>query len=228
MSSPAVIVMCKAPRAGEAKTRLAPALGAEGAAALAARLFADVCAAAAQIAPELFVAYAPADGRAPLEELLRERGVTGVGWIEQHGSDLGGRLADAFARAFAAGLGPIVALGADSPTLPPAYVSRALEALASGRADMALGPTEDGGYYLVGLARPAPDIFRAVEWSTPRAYAQTAAGAARLDLRLLQLPAWYDVDTPADLRRLRAELSHDERARLLAPATHEWLKERGP
>jgi rSAM/selenodomain-associated transferase 1 len=228
MTSPAVIVMCKAPRAGEAKTRLAAVLSDAGAAALAACFFVDACACALAAADELVVAYAPADGRAPLEELLRGRDAGGhvarVLWLAQRGRDLGERLTSAVARAFDAGLGPVAVLGTDSPTLPPAYVARALFALAREEADAALGPAADGGYYLVGLARPAPELFRRVEWSTPRAYAQTAANAARLGLRLLELPPWYDVDTPADLERLRAELSADGPARRRAPETYAWLK----
>jgi rSAM/selenodomain-associated transferase 1 len=226
MSSPAVVIMCKAPRAGESKTRLAPLVSGEGAAALAGRFFADAAASLGRVAAALFVAYAPADGRAALEEALRGRADgPGPRWLRQRGRDLGERLAAVVEEVFGLGCGPVAVVGADSPTLPPAYVARALDALARGEWDAALGPTDDGGYYLVALNRPAPELFRGVEWSTPRAYAQTATNAARLGLRLLELPRWYDVDTPADLRRLRAELAADPAARLRAPATHEWLNE---
>jgi hypothetical protein len=120
-------------------------------------------------------------------------------------------------------LGPLLFLGADSPTLPPHNLSAALEGLAAGSADVALGGTDDGGYYAVGLRAPARGLFDSVEWSTPRAYAQTARNAARLGLRLLELPRWYDVDTPADLRRLRRELEEDEDARRRAPSTRRWM-----
>lgn len=229
MSSPAVVVMCKAPRAGEAKTRLVPFVSAVDAAQLAACFFADVAASACAPSRQLVVAYAPADGRTALAALLRGRGDGRLGlravWLEQRGRDLGARLASVVERAFGLGLGPVAVLGADSPTLPPAYVSRALDALARDEADVALGPAEDGGYYLVALRRPAPKLFREVDWSTPRAYAQTAANAARLGLRLLELPRWYDVDTPDDLLRLRDELLNDEDARRRAPASYSWLKD---
>jgi uncharacterized protein len=227
MSFPAVVIMCKAPRAGEAKTRLAPLVSAEGAAALAACFFADVAASAGAVARALFIAYAPADGRAALEEILRGGAAGAEGretlWLEQRGRDLGARLAAVVEDVFGLGFGPVAVVGADSPTLPPAYVARALDALADDAADVALGPADDGGYYLVALRRPAPELFGGVEWSTPRAYEQTAANASRLALRLLELPRWYDVDTPADLRRLRAELDADEAARRRARATHAWL-----
>lgn len=238
MSRPAVIVMAKAPRAGEAKTRLAPPLTRAEAALLASCFFADTVALARSFTvalarsfnAEVVVAYAPADGRATLEEALRvtPRGASpsDVRWLEQRGEDLGERLAGVVARAAALDLSPLVVVGADSPTLPPAFLNSALEELACGRAEVALGATEDGGYYAVGMREPAPGLFDRVEWSTPRAYAQTAANAARLGLRLLELPAWYDVDTPADLLRLRAELSSDEDARRRAPSTYKWVRAR--
>ncbi|MDT5295574.1 MAG: uncharacterized protein QOJ76_2454 [Acidobacteriota bacterium] len=221
MSRRAIIIMAKAPRAGEVKTRLVPPLTPEEAAALAACFFADAVSLARSVAGEVVVAYAPADARARLEELARG-GVTL--WLEQEGADLGARLSFVVARAAALGLGPLVLIGADSPTLPPHIPASALDALACGRADAALGPADDGGFYAAALRAPAPGLFDRVEWSTPRAYAQTARNAARLGLRLLELPRWYDVDTPADLLRLRAELASDRDARRRAPATYEWLR----
>ena len=224
MPRPAIVIMAKAPRAGEAKTRLAPPLAPEEAARLAACLFADTVSLALRTgAAAVAVAYAPADGRAALEP---HAGAEPLLWLGQEGEGLGARLSTAAERASSLGLGPLVLVGADSPTLPPAYLASALEGLAGGGADVALGPTEDGGYYAVGMRAPARGLFDAVEWSTPRAYAQTAANAARLGLRLLELPRWYDVDTPADLQRLRAELSADEEARRRAPATAGWVRSR--
>jgi rSAM/selenodomain-associated transferase 1 len=221
MSRRAIIIMAKAPRAGEAKTRLAPPLTPDEAAALAACFFADAVSLARRVTREVVVAYAPADARARLEELAH--GAVAL-WLEQEGADLGARLSSVVARAAALDFGPLVLIGADSPTLPPPVLTSALDALAQGHADAALGPAEDGGFYAVGLRAPAPGLFDHVEWSTPRAYAQTARNAARLGLRLLELPRWYDVDTPADLLRLRAEFAADEHARRRAPATYEWLR----
>ncbi|HEX8352506.1 MAG TPA: TIGR04282 family arsenosugar biosynthesis glycosyltransferase [Pyrinomonadaceae bacterium] len=231
--------MAKAPRPGGVKTRLVPPLAGPEAARLAACFFADTVALAQGVAATVLVAYAPADGRAALEEALRAAALEGgpgeetprenikrgggLLWLEQRGGDLGERLAGVVERAAALGLGPMLLVGADSPTLPPAFLAAALEGLDVGRADVALGPTEDGGYYAVGLRAPARGLFYSVEWSTPRAYAQTARNAERLGLRLLELPRWYDVDTPADLLRLRAEFADDEGARRRAPRTHAWV-----
>jgi rSAM/selenodomain-associated transferase 1 len=230
--------MAKAPRPGGVKTRLVPPLDGAEAARLAACFFADTVALALRVAAQVVVAYAPSDGRAALEDALRaaaheespreniQRGGGGVLWLEQLGDDLGERLDGVVVRAAALDLGPLLVVGADSPTLPPSFLAAALEGLAAGRADVALGPTDDGGYYAVGLREPARGLFDSVEWSTPRAYAQTARNAARAGLRLLELPRWYDVDTPADLLRLRAELSADEAARRRAPSTYEYLRSR--
>jgi rSAM/selenodomain-associated transferase 1 len=235
MSRPAVIVMAKAPRAGEVKTRLVPPLTSSEAAELSACFFADAVSLARRLTVdatvetafkatvEAVVAYAPTDGRAMLEDVLRGIGVL---WLEQEDADLGARLSSVIEGAAALDLGPLVVIGADSPTLPPSFLTTALDALARGATDIALGPAEDGGYYALALRWPAPGLFDSVEWSTPRAYEQTARNAARLGLRLLELPRWYDVDTPAELLRLAAELSADEDARRRAPATYQWLRRR--
>jgi hypothetical protein len=213
----AIVVMAKAPRSGEVKTRLSPPLSPGECAALAACFFADVTMAAAALVPTLFVAYSPAGGRDVLASLLPSR--VAARWLEQRGADLGERLAAATGEVFARGFGPIVVVGTDSPTLPPEHVAAAIRALEAGEADVTLGPADDGGYYLVGLRRTAPRLFERVEWGTPRVYEQTARNARALSLRLAELPRWYDVDTPADLERLGRELATDEDARRRAPLT---------
>jgi rSAM/selenodomain-associated transferase 1 len=220
MMRPAVIVMLKAPRAGLVKTRLTPQLSAEEAAQLAACFAQDVVRGARETQGQLIIAYAPAEGRAALETLL-----TGdLLWLEQQGRDLGERLASVAARAFELGYAPLIFLGADSPTLPPLYIEQAINALTGKAYDLALGATEDGGYYLLGLRSPAHGLFQNIEWSTPAAYAQTARNAGQLGLRLYELPRWYDVDTYTDLLRLRTEIFSDDEAQERAPATHSWLK----
>jgi glycosyltransferase A (GT-A) superfamily protein (DUF2064 family) len=97
-----------------------------------------------------------------------------------------------------------VAVNSDGPTLPAEYVARAVELLAS--CDVVIGPAEDGGYYLIGLRQEHPGLFSDIAWSSPRVAAQTLERAAALALTVARLPPWYDVDTPADLDRLRTEL----------------------
>ena len=229
----ALAVMIKVPRVGAVKTRLVPPLTGEQAASLAACFARDAASGLRRVVPEMIVAYAPSDGRAALERLFasddeRPSAPSELLWLEQRGEDLGARLEAAAAHAFGLGRGPVVIVGADSPTLPPSFVGRAVRSLAAGEADIALGPTEDGGFYLVGLSRPSPGLFQHVAWSTPSVYRQTAGNAARLGLRALELPRWYDVDTYADLLRLREEIFRDESARLRAPATHGWLLTHAP
>jgi rSAM/selenodomain-associated transferase 1 len=225
MLRPVVILMVKAPRAGLAKTRLSPALSEEDAASLAACFARDALARARMVAREVIIAYTPADARDALAELL-----TGpLIWQEQEGADLGARLEAIAAHAASLLYSPLLIMGTDSPTLPASYICMACAALAAGEADIALGPTEDGGYYLVGLRHPVPGLFKNIDWSTPRAYEQTARNAASLSLRLLSLPPWYDIDTPQDLARLRQELSNNPLAQDLAPATRQWLRRKqGP
>src|SRR5947207_11732307 len=203
MPRPVCIVMVKAPRAGAVKTRLTPPLSEAEAAALAACFARDTLGGVRRVVPEVIVAYDPPDGRAQLEALLADDSLC---WLEQRGEGLGERLPAAAAHAAALGHSPVVIVGTDSPTLPVSFVGRADNSLAEGESDIALGPTEDGGYYLVGLRQPSRGLFRNVAWGTPLAYRQTARNAAREGLSTLELPRWYDVDTPADLLRLRDEI----------------------
>jgi rSAM/selenodomain-associated transferase 1 len=219
MSRPVVVVMVKAPLPGFVKTRLAPPLTEEDAASLAACLAQDTVATAQRAVADVVIAYTPSAGRAILEPLLPP----GLHWIEQQGTDLGERLEQIVQRASRGGFGPLIITGADSPTMPASFIETACEALAGGEADVALGPTADGGYYLVGVGVDCRGLFRGVAWSTPLAYRQTADNVSRLGLRILKLPQWYDVDTPEDLMRLRDELFADEEARTRAPATYRWL-----
>jgi hypothetical protein len=216
---PAVIVMIKAPRAREAKTRLTPILSAAEAASLAACFALDAVACAKRAARDVIAAYTPADARQALESLLPHD----LLWMEQRGDHLGVRLEGALAQAAALGFSPLIVTGTDSPTLPHALIETALDALSTDAADLVLGPTEDGGYYLLGLRQPARNIFQNVAWSTSLVYRQTAANALRLGLRLCELLPWYDVDTPTDLSRLRDELHADQGARERAAATYRWL-----
>jgi rSAM/selenodomain-associated transferase 1 len=220
---PVVIVMAKAPRAGVAKTRLTPTLAPDDAAALAACFLQDAVFSARRVVRDVMVAYAPAEAREMMKAMLQGE----LLWTEQQGADLGERIETVIREASAQGFSPIVVIGADSPTLPPEFIEAAIRSLSNCEADIALGATEDGGYYLIALREPALNLFQNIEWSTPRAFEQTARNAARLGLRLKALPVWYDVDTPSDLRRLRDEFDADADASRRAPATSRWLRERG-
>jgi rSAM/selenodomain-associated transferase 1 len=122
----------------------------------------------------------------------------GVRLLAQRGEDLGARMADAFARAFARGASRVAIVGTDAPAVSRETVTEALGALDG--ADAVLGPSEDGGYYLLALREPWPGLFSGIAWSTPAVAAETRARAAALGLVLHELPARRDVDTLDDLR----------------------------
>ncbi len=219
ISADLIVVMVKAPRAGQVKTRLCPPLTGDEAASLAACFAEDVVTKARTVTGSLWIAVTPANGRQALETILP----SGLRWTLQRGTDLGDRMQAVIEEASAQGFGPIVLIGTDSPTLPPALLQMATNALHAGRADVVLGPTEDGGYYLVGVRAPIPGLFDNVAWSTARAREDTERNVAAHGHRLLRLPSWYDVDTPEDLRRLREELRNAPLAREYAPKTHRWF-----
>ena len=130
------------------------------------------------------------------------RAAAGMIRLPQSGSDLGGRLLDTFRRLFARGFRRVVVLGSDSPTLPVARLQAAFEALQKGD-EVVLGPAEDGGYYLVGATRLLPAMFGEMPWGTDRVMRATLATLERHGVRPVLLEAWYDVDLPRDLERVR-------------------------
>jgi uncharacterized protein len=197
--STALIVFAKAPVAGEAKTRLIPALGAAGAAALAERLLAhalDTAMSAGFEHVELCVAPA---ARHPA--LTRWTGLPGLALADQGDGDLGERMHRALARALRQHHRALL-IGSDVPALDVTRLTLAAAALADH--DAVFVPALDGGYALVGLCRPAPQLFTGVAWSSPQVMAQTRERARQAGLRWAELPAVADIDEPADLAHLPA------------------------
>lgn len=211
--------MMKAPRPGLVKTRLVPPLSQNEAALLATCFAQDVVNRVLRLIGDVIIAYYPVDSRAELEPILPVQ----VTWVEQRGEDLGSRLNEVSIKAYSQGFSPIVFVGTDSPTLPDSFISAAIDSLTAEESDVVLGPTEDGGYYLIGLNRPSSELLEGVAWSSSRTYTETAANAARLRMRLLELPLWYDVDTPTDLERLQREMLSEVEAQKNAPATYQWF-----
>ena len=200
----ALAVMAKVPAAGEVKTRLCPPLAPAEAAALARCFLLDRVEQLAAVADaDRLVAFAPREREAEVRALLG----AGVRLVPQAGVDLGARLDHLLTSLLVEGYPGAIAVDADSPTLPTAFVERAGRLLVEDAADVVLGPCEDGGYYLIGLRRPAPALFRAMPWSTPAVTEETVARARRLGLRLGLLPRWFDVDRGEDLERLRQPAS---------------------
>jgi uncharacterized protein len=216
---PVIVVMVKAPIAGFVKTRLTPPLSQSDAAILAQCFLKDIVDSLKQVTPKIIVAFTPPEGRVVLERSLAKQ----LLWFAQKGNDLGERLNSAVTYAHDLGFNPIIVLGADSPTIPVSFIETALNTLVRGETDVVLGPTTDGGYYLIGLNRLQPELFQHIPWSSASTFQQTARKANRLNLRLRTLPEWYDVDTPADLKTLSNELLSNPEVRGRAPATCQWL-----
>lgn len=215
---PTLIVFAREPVAGQTKTRLCPPLDGATAAALYACFLRDTLDLARRTpGVQPLIAYTPASAGPYFARLAPDLPAR-----PQVGAGLGERLANALQAALAEGR-PAAALGSDSPDLPGACLGAAFAQLAAG-ADVVLGPAADGGYYLIGLRAPQPRLLRDVPMSTPTVLADTLALAGDLGLRVALLPPWYDIDTAADLERLRANLATAPPE--VAPATRAFLAER--
>jgi rSAM/selenodomain-associated transferase 1 len=194
-----ILVFAKAPQPGAVKTRLIPALGAAGAARLHERLL------------ERTLATAAAAGVGPLElcgdlasdpVLAARAAAHGAALTAQGPGDLGARMHRAFARALASAP-HVLAVGCDCPALTPAHLRAASAALAAGQ-DAVLGPAEDGGYVLIGLARVHSALFEGIRWGGPDVAERTRASLGRLGWRWREIERLWDVDRPEDLTRVVA------------------------
>jgi rSAM/selenodomain-associated transferase 1 len=194
--------MAKAPRPGTVKTRLCPPLRATEAAALYRCFLLDKIAAVGALADaQPVIAYTPDDARAEFDGLA-----PGFSLVAQHGPDLGARLHATLAGLLGAGHSGAIAVDSDTPTLPGDFLQQAVHCLSRPGPDVVLGPTEDGGYYLIGVRRAHRELFDGVPWSTSDVLEVTLRRAADAGLRAACLPSWFDVDTPDDLERLRTVL----------------------
>lgn len=212
----ALLVIAKRPAPGQTKTRLTPPLTPEQAAELYECFLRDTLDVVRAV-PDVtrLINFAPWGAADYFAHLAPD-----FGRVPQVGVDLGERLDNALTYCLSDGFTRAVIMDSDSPTLPTKYVRKAFTALEA--ADVVLGPCEDGGYYLIGLKRPAPRLTRAVPMSTPNVLRDTLAIAAEESLTVALLPAWYDVDTAQELQRLQTELlGHPNCA---APATRAFLQ----
>ncbi|MDR3576846.1 MAG: TIGR04282 family arsenosugar biosynthesis glycosyltransferase [Anaerolineaceae bacterium] len=196
-----LIVIAKRPAPGQTKTRLIPPLLPQQAAALYECFLKDTLAIMKQVpAVQLEIAYSPENERSYFAGLAPDFGLH-----LQQGADLGTRLDHALQHYLKPGNCNVVIMDSDSPTLPAGCLVQAFTALNDG-ADVALGPCDDGGYYLIGLKQPAPRLLLEVHMSTPQVARETLALAAEEGLKANLLPTWYDIDDISTLRRLVQEL----------------------
>ncbi len=191
-----LIIFTRYPEAGKAKTRLIPALGAEGAAALHQQMTDHtlVQVQALQFQHPLCVEVRFAGGD---RDLMQRWLGTDLMYTVQGEGDLGDRMARSFQSAFNSGVDRALIIGTDCPDLDAPLLERAFRELQ--HHDLVLGPASDGGYYLIGMRRLIPQLFVNIEWSTASVLERTLAIAEELHLSFGLLPVLSDVDYPADL-----------------------------
>lgn len=216
--SRALVVVAKAPLPGLVKTRLYSYLSPAGAAGLYECLLGDIVAKLENYKEsDLWLAFTPGD-----EEYFR-RNYSALRLLDQRGKDLGERLHHVFVDLFGRGYREIVIADSDSPTVPLSSIDQAYQQLSERGCDLVLGPSEDGGYYLIGLKRAAEHIFHDIPWSTNRVLHTTLERAGELALRAGLLPPAYDIDIEDDLRRVWKDFLTLEHLRKLAPRTYGYL-----
>ena len=191
-----IVVMARAPVPGETKRRLIPAIGAERAAALHRAMIRRAVATAIESGVGPVELWCTPDTDHDVFRALRARAQ--VGLHVQVGTDLGERMH----AAIAAHPGVTAVVGTDCPFLEPDDLVRTAGILHRGDADVVVVPAFDGGYVLIGVGRPRPELFARVDWGTERVLAQTRERACAARLRLAELAARRDVDFPEDLEAL--------------------------
>ena len=193
-------VFCKFPNPGRVKTRLAEHIGAESAASLSAAFLDDLAFDFRSIGERRVLGISPADSAAYFKPFSR----FGYDLWPQPDGDLGVRMTAFFAVTLKGDDDRAVLIGSDSPTIPREYVQLAFEKLEV--SDCVIGPATDGGFYLVGLRRPATGLFQNIVWSGSNVLSQIVQRITDAGLSLALLPPWYDIDDVDDLRMLAGHL----------------------
>jgi len=209
-----LLVFAKVPRPGEVKTRLTPFLTSREAARLYDAFLRDALALYAQLEVDVQLHLAP-----PLPDEGVDDVPDRISIHEQQGDGLGPRMAHAFETAFENGYDRAAVVGTDHPTLPLEFVARGFTALSEERS-ICVGPSADGGFYLLGMSAFVPKLFEDMTYSHDQVFRDTLARAKATDAALTVLPRWYDVDTPEALSRMADDL---EEADVEAPATRAAL-----
>jgi rSAM/selenodomain-associated transferase 1 len=205
VSSPALVVFAKVPAPGAVKTRLSPPLTAEQAAHLYAAFLGDALEGWSRgagfglpVRPAVRLYVAPEGGEpaglAP----------PAVSVHTQRGETLGQRMLQAAVETFAAGHDRVVLIGSDHPTLPDEFIGQAFLELDE-PLTVVVGPSDDGGYYLIGMNEVIPSLFEGLSYSHPGVLREALERAVEAGVGLVVLPAWFDVDTPESLERLKTE-----------------------
>ena len=224
MAADRILVFAKRPAAGHVKTRLTPPLPPDEAANVYEACVRDVIALAARQRARVELWYVD-------EERARiwfEKEMPNLPAEAQATGDLGVKMLDAFERSFADGAERVVIIGSDIPTLPEAVLNAAFDDLHE--VDVAIGPTVDGGYYLIGMRAEARAkahvLFERIVWSQPDVFRSTLNRIENAGLESRVLPGWYDVDTIDDLRQALADATSDSHLSRWAerPEPVPWLQ----
>jgi uncharacterized protein len=233
----ALAVMTKAPQAGRVKTRLTPPLTPEEAAELNKCFLRDTVTAIssacsnpsvskahashseAATAARGIAVYTPVGAEAAYGDILPAH----FALLPQRGDTFGERLWLAVEDLCKCGFQSVCLINSDSPTVPDEHFSTAVELLSTREERLVLGPSDDGGYYLIGVKKPRRHLFEQIDWSTERVLNQTMQRATEIGLEVKLLPTGYDVDDAASLRRLCNELVADDRPADIAPHTRRFV-----
>ncbi len=200
MHANALVVMAKAPLPGMVKTRLVPPLSNEEAAGLYRCLLLDILDGLKFFArADLFVAFTPAVSSPIFQELVSPSFVC----FPQRGEDLGERMNNIFVDLLTKGYKHIAIIGGDLPAFPQRFLEEAFVKLERSETDVVLGPSRDGGYYLIGMNRPIPEIFQGIAWSSDQVFSCTVSKLRQLGIHPHLIPTWFDIDSFEDLQYLK-------------------------
>ena len=195
-SAKLLVVVAKEPVPGKVKTRFIPQLSPADAAGLyRCSLHDRITEISALNGVDRAIAYTPEDARDTFTELSLD----GFELFAQRGKGLGERLNNIFQDNLARGYQAVSIVDSDSPDLPKSIINESFGLLLSKQAEVVLGPCHDGGYYLVGLRKPYPELFRNIPWSTKNVLSTTLEKAGKMGLNVRLLSRWNDLDTFEDI-----------------------------
>lgn len=203
-SDSCVLLFVKSPFKGPVKTRLATSIGFEAAVRLYENFVLDTLTLLKAVNSSIRIFFDPADAEERIKQWLGEQ----YSYVAQAGRNIGERMKNAFIHSFDDGFERVVLIGSDIPDLPDEFLREALGVLES--SDAVVGPSHDGGYYLIGFSRRSflPVAFNSITWSTSTVFQQTIEIFRKHEMSVHLLPEWYDVDTAADLQSLVSRTRH--------------------
>ena len=218
----ALVLMARMPLPGKVKTRLMPLLTSGEACELYRAMLLDTvekCLVLEEF--DLWVAFTPNNGRRWFEKNID----SSIGLMSQRGEALGDRMHNIIEDRYVGGAEAVLVMGTDLPTLPVEHVRRAGHLLRNGT-EVVLGPSDDGGYYLIGLCEPDPSLFDGIEWGSELVLEQTLYQSKTVGKLVGKIPSWFDVDEPQDVNRLRIEITEGEFLSE-SPRTYDFIRRFG-